>query len=809
MNRLLLIPLFCLVSFVAFCDNGIQITFLSIVDHKPLENVQVFCFAGDSTVISNSAGEVFLGKPKTDSICIGYYLEGYKQGKTTLNIKHKQYFTIYLETLDYQLNAVTVADSRNNTMEVLQLNAVEDMAIFSAKKTENIRIDDLAANISTNNGRQVYARVPGLNIWESSGSGLNTEIGGRGLSPQRSSNFNVRQNGYDISADALGYPDAYYVPPIEAVDNIEVVHGAASLQYGTQFGGMVNYRLKGPDKSNIYNIEARVSGGSFGFFNGFTEASVSLKNVHFYNAFQYKRGNGWRENSQFHSYFNFSKVVIDATDKFTISAEYTYFSYLAQQAGGLTDALFAHDPRQSIRDRNWFNVNWHLPELELEYKFNNRTKLQSKTFALFANRGAVGFLGNITRVDLIEDRDLLKDKYKNIGNETRLLHKYYFGKNPQVFLAGARFYKGYTTKKQGNTDAGYGPSFYYLHPDRLEGSDYEFPSRNIAIFAENIFYITKHLSITPGIRFENIVTRSEGYYHSLSTDLAGNILLDTLYQDASTQKRSFVIMGIGASYKPNRSFELYANISQNYRAVNFNDLRIVNPNFRVDPNLQDERGFNGDLGIRGVVKEMVAYDISVFYLKYNNRIGFVLRSDSVLFNTYRYRTNVSESRSVGIESVIDVNWLAHLQQPKNPYYLKTFVSFSYTDGRYVNSKEQAFDGKLVELVPRYTLKTGITIGYKSFKLAYQFSYTGQHFTDASNAEFSPDAVNGIIPAYYTMDLSASYKYKFMMFELNINNLSNNMYFTRRAAGYPGPGIIPADGIGIYATVGFQLSKAKN
>ena len=101
-------------------------------------------------------------------------------------------------------------------------------------------MNDVIGNKSTNNPRQIYAKVAGLNIWENDGAGIQLAIGGRGLSPNRVSNFNTRQNGYDISADALGYPESYYTPPTEAVERIEIVRGAASLQYGTQFGGMIN-----------------------------------------------------------------------------------------------------------------------------------------------------------------------------------------------------------------------------------------------------------------------------------------------------------------------------------------------------------------------------------------------------------------------------------------------------------------------------------------------------------------------------------------------------------------------------------------
>jgi Fe(3+) dicitrate transport protein len=42
----------------------------------------------------------------------------------------------------------------------------------------------------------------------------------------------------------LGYPESYYATPTEALEEIQVIRGAASLQYGTQFGGLVNFKIK-------------------------------------------------------------------------------------------------------------------------------------------------------------------------------------------------------------------------------------------------------------------------------------------------------------------------------------------------------------------------------------------------------------------------------------------------------------------------------------------------------------------------------------------------------------------------------------
>ncbi|MBP7390219.1 MAG: TonB-dependent receptor, partial [Chitinophagales bacterium] len=106
----------------------------------------------------------------------------------------------------------------------------------------------------------------------------------------------------------------------------------------------------------------------------------------------------------------------------------------------------------------------------------------------------------------------------------------------------------------------------------------------------------------------------------------------------------------------------------------------------------------------------------------------------------------------------------------------------------------------------FTLRSGITYRYKKFSTTIQGSFTGQQFTDATNAEFTPTAVNGLIPAYYVLDFSAKYAVKCIQVSAGVNNFTNNKYFTRRAVSYPGPGIIPAEPITFYATLGIKLSE---
>ena len=138
-----------------------------------------------------------------------------------------------------------------------------------------------------------------------------------------------------------------------------------------------------------------------------------------------------------------------------------------------------------------------------------------------------------------------------------------------------------------------------------------------------------------------------------------------------------------------------------------------------------------------------------------------------------------------------------------------FLNAAYIDANYITSKEPNYLNKKVEYVSSVILKSGIKYRYKGLSLQIQGSYNSAQFSDASNSiEPSGDAVIGLIPAYFVADFSARYAFKkHFQLELGVTNLTNNSYFTRRATGYPGPGILPSDGIGGYFTLQYQF-KAK-
>ena len=641
-----------------------QITFFGKVRRHdtgaPVAGVTVFIKDTDIAVNTDVNGEYRLsGLTPGKYVLAAFFLGLETNTKAVEAVSGKYQVDFILKGLEKQLEGVEVTDSRQTTEGIRRLQAVEGYGIYEGKKSEVIVIDDMVANKASNNARQLFSKVAGLNIWESDCAGLQIGVGGRGLNPNRNSNFNTRQNGYDISADALGYPESYYSPAIQAVDRVEIVRGAASLQYGPQFGGLVNFVMKKGPEDKPFELNTEQTVNSLGFYSGFNSIGGTVGKMNYYAYNRYSNGDCWRCNSDFESVTTYINTDFQLNEKLKVGLEYTHMYYLAKQPGGLTDAAFAQDAQQSIRERNWFQVSWNLLAVTADYKISDQLKLNIRNFGLIGGRDALGNLDRIDRADDMGERDLLVDDFRNFGQELRLIYHYRLLREPAVLLVGTRYYNGFTEKQQGNGSAGDDADFTFNNPDNLEGSDFDFPGTNFSVFAENIINISDRFSLTPGIRLESITTEAEGYYQDnvLVIDPNTGFLTDSTFRvvEDKRQQRSFVLLGLGASYKHNDHLEAYANFSQNYRSINFNDIRVVNPNEVVDENIDDERGYNMDLGIRGGKSNVFNFDVSVFYLKYSDRIGSILQEDPTTFRLYRYRTNISDSRNIGLEAFGEIN----------------------------------------------------------------------------------------------------------------------------------------------------------
>lgn len=714
------------------------------------------------------------------------------------------------------LSEITIV-GKDSRSDIHQLPEIVGTNIYAGKKSSLVVLDNVQGNVVTNTMRQVMAKVPGIFIWESESSGIQIGISARGLSPNRSWEFNVRQNGYDISADPYGYPEAYYNPQLQSVQRIEVVRGHGALQYGPQIGGMVNYILKnGSEFTKPFQLETYQTTGSNGLFNSYNALGGKTAKLNYYAFFDHRSADGWRDNNQYRSNTGSGTITYHLTDRFSVTTELTRWESRSQQPGGLTDEQFEINSTQSLRSRNWFDLTWQTAAVISDFKISTRQRLNVKLFSILGDRSSVGFFpaGGITVLDAINsstgeynNRTVDVDNYRNYGLEARYLLHYNLGSMGNSLSSGVRLYTGATSRYRGgkgSTGTDYDIS---LQSGTTWTGDIDYGSKNAALFAENLFSLSEKLIIVPGLRYEFLAAEASGY--------SGVLNNNPIYLQNQKQSRGFLIGGVGLEYAVTATTKLYANATQSYRPVQFADLTAPPTTDVVDPNLTDARGLNVDAGYRGQVKEYLFFDVSTFYLKYDNRIGSIKqqRADGSFYN---FRTNVGGSASKGVEAFAEYDITNFAGIDKKIGKINVFLSYAYNNARYSDFKvvaivngmlsETNYKDKRVEYAPESIVRTGLTYDFKGFTTALQYSYTNEVYTDANNTvEPSTNGQNGRVPSYSVTDLTVGYRHKTgIQIRGGINNISNTRYFTRRSGGYPGPGILPADGRTFFVSIGYKM-----
>ena len=284
-------------------------------------------------------------------------------------------------------------------------------------------------------------------------------------------------------------------------------------------------------------------------FSNFFSIDGSNKNISYYSFMNYKKGAGFRNNSNFESKNNYIHIKKNINKRLAISFELTTLDYLAQQAGGLNDQMFLEDPLQSNRTRNWFKVNWFLYNLKLNYHKSEKEKHTLSIFGLDAERFALGYRSNrVAQADPMLERDLIQGEFNNIGIEYKILLNRRIKNIKTANLLGFKFYKSSNTSRQGPGSNEVVPDFNFypnIFPYYKYQSSYIYPNLNLALFTENIIYLNKKISITPGIRFEKIETKSNGNYISILVDGANNPITNTTIYQTTNNKRDFFLFGLG------------------------------------------------------------------------------------------------------------------------------------------------------------------------------------------------------------------------------------------------------------------------
>jgi Fe(3+) dicitrate transport protein len=674
--------------------------------------------------------------------------------------------------------------------------------LSTGAKSEVVSLATFSANLAEKSGRQLFAEVPGIFVYDMDGAGNQVNVSARGLDPHRSWEFNVRQNGVLTTSDLYGYPASHYSPPMEAIERIELVRGTAGLQYGSQFGGMLNYVTKTMDSTRRASWESQNSVGSFGLRSTWDAVGGKAGRLSYYAYVSARQSDGYRQNGQSAADAEFLQVAAPLAHHLTVRLEVGRSRYRYQLPGPLTDAVFTTEPRTATRARNWYSPDIVVPSLLLTWTPRPSTRATMQVAGVFGIRGSIAVGGFANQPDTASTagvwstRQIDIDRYNSRTIEWRVLQDSRIAAHAVTWSGGIALSDNDTWRRQRGTGSRGNDYSLTLEPGATFARDLHYVTTNAAAYGEAELQVSTRWTLVPGVRMEHGTTQMRGrlaYYDPADTP--------------RTVRHQFPLFGVRSAYRMPFDAEWYGGWAQSYRPMILKDVLPESATERTDPHLQDAHGWTVESGLRGGLANGASYDVGVFSMRYAGRFGLLTLTDAN-GAPYTFKTNVGTSYTQGIESRFAMPVGATGGVLWRVFTATSLMAATYTDGSIIaGGRNISVRGNTVESVPRWISRNGISARTPVVDATLQLSYVSRTFADALNT-VTPSATGavGVVPAYSLLDLNGSWNVsRRLRIAMGVNNLLNRAYFTKRPQFYPGPGLWPSDGRSLQLTVHLRPS----
>ena len=667
---------------------------------------------------------------------------------------------------------------------------VDGTKIHAGKKTSNIDLEQIP-EISMDNYRQVISKTPGLVLAEESTPLLS--IGYRGYDPHRTQFFQVLEDGIPIHADMVGYPEAYYTPPLDAVESVEVVRGGAALMYGPQPAGAINFVMKKPPLDTPFTLESTNILGSFDMYSNFTSFGGTVGKFGYYGYYDHQQTDGFREaNSDFFLNAWGGTFALDATGPVRWYLNATAYDETHGEPGGLTledgPNTVNYDTNRDGTSRFYdrMRVSRYAVSIINEWDISDRTLFTFRTwfdyYLRFSRRQNGGGFGTLPTGPKAQTNQIENQQFYTYGAEPRMSHNWDWLENTHTLTGGMMFYYDWSPRvdETGNS------------PTAMTGSMVNQSNREsvyYSLFAENLFQFGS-FSITPGFRLENIWQSVRELVNKSSFQTGKPLQDETIYNFAP-------LFGLGLEYDFTPEVAVYANVSQAYRPPIFTQAVPTSPNIAVVGNLQESNIVNYEIGFQGEPVDWITWDTSVFLIDNSDQIGSRAVNDGPITTVIE---NSGRSIVYGWDIYTEVDFVGAANAAWNKDDGKSWVDrygsiSAYTaltlqKGQFINGPN---DGKTPQYLSDYVLRFGLTYNWRDrIKAAFMGNFMGSTYAADNNP------ASRFIPAYNVWDLTVEAKvYKDNVSVIaGVNNVFNKDYYARIRAD----GIDPAAPRNWYAGV---------
>lgn len=683
--------------------------------------------------------------------------------------------------VSFAQTSATAAQGQDSTLMVIKhrngLSELDTPAAVSVVEGDDLRHSTAQVNLSESLGS-----VPGLQIQNRQNYAQDLQLSVRGFGSR--SMYGVR--GVRIYVDGIPatMPDGQGQTSnidINSVGKVEVLRGPYSALYGNASGGVVN--IDTTTGSQPTTLEAGTYFGSYGTWRNSVKASgatgdgTQAGDVNYMISGSRFTTHGFRDHSGTQKSLGNGKLGVRLDDVSTLTLMFNSVSVDANDPGGLSEAEYKANPKQSPRG-DQYNTRKSLDQTQIGLRYQRQmsdndeltlttwhgerhtTQYQSIPYATQQN---AAYPGGVI---------VLERKYQGI--DTRWKHDGQLGSMPVSLIAGLD-YETMTERRQGFQNynlVNNVPQFGEKGDQRRNEKNTMW---NLDPYLQTSWQLSSAWTLDAGLRYSTVSFDSTDYYIT-----QGN-------GDDSGSARYHKLLPMGSiNYAVTDAWNLYASAGRGFETPTINELSYRSTS-------GSETGLN--LGLKPATSD-------TFEIGSKTRIGYGLLT-AALFQTNTdnelvvdksqygravYK-NAGETRRRGLELGFD-------QQFAQDWRLK--MAWTLLDATYRNETCSASGS----CTPAGNRLPGIArnMGYASLEYAPESGWhAGADIRYLSSIQ-ADDANDAQAPSYAVTSLNTGYRFNWSRWSLDLFGRVDNL-FDRQYVG----SVIVNEGNGRY----FEPAPGRN
>ena len=649
--------------------------------------------------------------------------------------------------------------------------------------------------------------VPGVTIIEEDGFGLRPNISLRGTSPERSSKISLMEDGVLIAPAPYSAPAAYYFPSVARMQAVEILKGSSQVQYGPfTSGGAINMvstqipeTFKGAIRGkygsfNSYQLQAMIGDqkptlgymveylnySSDGFKNLPDNSNTGFDINDVVSKFRINTRPEAKLQQSFETKFQYYDEVSNETylglteDDFRLTP---YDRYASSQVDKMVASHLQLMMTHTLNFTNNFRVttngyynkfkrNWYKLD---DVVYNNDKESIADVVSspgMYPNHMSI-LKGNLDSNDNALFVKANNRKYVSKGIQTKLDYHWHTSNTFHDLEIGLRYHYDEEDRFQWEDGFNIIDGRMNLTLDAIEGTDANRVSSAVA-FASYVLYKIKYnrLTITPGIRYENIILKREDF--GKEDPLRTGINLNT-----RENKLDILIPGIGFNYALNNNLSLFGGIHKGFSPPS------------NQPGEKAEESINYELGTRFNFGEFRG-EVIGFLNDYSNLLGSDLAATGGTGSLDQF--NAGEVEVSGIELLLNYNFLSKNTKLNLP------ISFGYTftHSKFLSSFGSSEDlwgevqkGDELPYIPKHQFNVMVSLEHTNYEINLSGRYNGEFRTQAGIGDI-PE--NQKVSSNFIIDFSTVYHFNTKLSANGtIINLLDEVYAVSRVPAGLRPG----------------------